>query len=108
MVRRKTDSNGYGESLFNTEEDVCYVCKCEVPTARHEVLYGNNRENSKFYGLWINVCPNCHQYGAYAIHRYPEKYEHLKQEAQRLFEETFTDLDFMEIFGRNYLANKRL
>lgn len=106
-MKRKTDSNGYGESLFNTEEDVCYICGCNVGTERHEVFGASNRDNSKFYGLWINVCPMCHRLGANAIHAVPKNHIGLKADAQRLFEEAYKDLDFMEIFGRNYLENKR-
>ena len=96
------DRNGYNPTLFNTTEDECYICGRSCPCARHEVLYGNNRENSKFYGLWINVCPSCHQNGNEAIHQVPEKYEWLKAEAQELFEEKYPDKDFLTIFGKNY------
>lgn len=98
----KLDSNGYAESLFNTEEDVCYICGRHVPTARHEVIYGSNRGNSKKYGLWINVCPDCHQNRPGAIHKIPKEYEWLKVEAQELFEQRYHDKDFLTIFGKRY------
>lgn len=104
----KLDSNGYAPSLFKTSDEECYLCGGlnGGQLVRHEVLYGSNRENSKQYGLWIYVCPEpfCHK----MIHNDAEKFAYLKAEAQALFEEAHPDLDFMEIFGRNYLENKRL
>ena len=96
----KLDRNGYRSSLFNTEEDVCYLCTSEVQTARHEVLHGPNRQLSKRYGLWLNLCPNCHE----LVHKEDNgKYLYLKEDAQRLFEEEYPDKNFLQIFGRNYL-----
>ena len=94
----KLDSNGYAPSLFKTSDEECYLCGGlnGGQLVRHEVLYGSNRENSKRHGLWIYVCPDA------------EKFAYLKAEAQALFEEAHPDLDFKEIFGRNYLANKQL
>lgn len=94
------DSNGYNPSLFDTEEDVCYICGREVQTARHEVWHGANRQLSKYYGLWINVCPSCHD----EVHREDNgKYRYLKEDAQRLFEKANPEKGFLEIFGRKAL-----
>ena len=96
----KLDRNGYRASLFNTESGFCYIHRGEVATARHEILHGANRNNSKRYGLWINVCPDCHK----LVHLEDNgKYLYLKEDAQRLFEEEYPDKDFVAIFGRNYL-----
>ena len=91
------DSNGYNPSLFDTEQDVCYNCTMECQTVRHEVWHGANRQLSKYYGLWINVCPTCHK----LIHREDNgEFFYLKEEAQRLFEKNYPDKDFLKIFGR--------
>jgi len=103
----RTDSNGYIPSLFNTTDGTCYICGCDIGTERHEVFGASNRENSKHYGLWINVCPYCHRLSPSSIHLAPEKHIGLKAEAQELFEEEHPEKDFLEIFGRNYLENKR-
>lgn len=96
------DSNGYAPSLFDTVEDECYICGRGCRCARHEILYGSNRELSKRYGLWIYVCPDCHQNGPEAIHKEPKKYDWLKREAQEHFERENPTKDFITIFGRNY------
>ena len=54
-----TDSNGYNEILFDTEQGKCFNCGREVETCRHEIWHGANRQLSKYYGLWINVCVSC-------------------------------------------------
>ena len=96
----KLDRNGYRESLFETETGECYVCHRGCISARHEILHGPRRANSKRYGLWVNLCPHCHD----EVHREDNgKYLYLKKDAQRLFEETFPDKDFLAIFGVNYL-----
>ena len=94
------DRNGYSESLFMTNEDECYTCKCGGPLARHEVIHGPNRRLAKYFGLWIYVCPYCHS----EIHKEDNgKYYFLKEQAQRLWENAHPDLDFLAIFGRKYI-----
>ena len=99
----KLDRNGYRSSLFNTEDGFCYIHKDYCQTVRHEVLPGMNRSLSKKYGLWINVCPSCHNMSDHSIHSDPESYEYLKAEAQELFEQEYPEEDFMAVFGKNYL-----
>lgn len=95
----KTDRNGYSQSLFDTEQDTCYICKRELQTVRHETLGGVNRQLSKYYGLWINVCPSCHE----KCHKESNgKYRYLKQDAEDLFNEAYPGKNFMEIFGRSW------
>ena len=99
-MKRKTDNNGYGESLFMTNEEECFICGRGGDLARHEIIHGSRRPLSKYYGLWIYVCPDCHN----EIHREDNgKYMFLKTTAQRLFEKNYPDLDFLTIFGKNYL-----
>ena len=103
------DRNGYNKSLFETEDGVCYMCGYHGDTARHEILHGANRQNSKKYGLWINVCPRCHR----EIHANDNgEYIYLKEAAQALFETTLklqgktkkqAHSEYMAVFGRNYL-----
>lgn len=94
------DRNGYNKSLFNTEGGECYICHKIGDTARHEVLHGPSRQLSKKYGLWLNLCPDCHT----RVHaRDNGKYRYLKEDAQRLFEEHYPDKNFLSLFGRRYI-----
>lgn len=94
--------NGYGKSLFDTEDGTCYLCGFVGDTARHEVLFGAVRPLSKKLGLWIAVCPACHR----RIHEDSNgRYMHLKEDAQVLFMDAYnvSTREFIELFGRNYL-----
>ena len=94
--------NGYGKSLFPTEDGKCYVCGFVGDTARHEILHGANRSISKRFGLWIAVCPRCHA----NIHAEDNgSYLYLKEEAEERFLREYNKdvADFIAIFGRNYL-----
>lgn len=96
----KIDRNGYAPSLFDTESGTCFCCGAVTDTARHEVFGASNRDNSKRYGLWINVCPPCHD----EIHKDSNgRYLFLKVTAQRKFQKAYPGKDFLTIFGRNYL-----
>ena len=97
------DRNGYNPSKLETEEDVCFICKRRTDTARHEIFYGPNRKNSKREGLWINVCPRCHE----EIHLNPDGAYFLKKTGQRAFEIWKPRGEFVKIFGRNYLEEEK-
>lgn len=99
----KLDRNGYRPSLFNTEDGFCYVHGGYCETVRHEIIGGAGRQLSKKYGLWINVCPECHNIGINSIHMNPAKYQYLKIKAQILFEQEYPGKDFKDVFGRYYL-----
>lgn len=95
----KLDSNGYSKSLFDTSSEECYLCGRGGDICRHEICHGANRQLSKYYGLWINLCPECHA----KVHREDNgKYRYLKQDAEDLFTEAYPDKNFMEIFGRSW------
>lgn len=56
------DSNGYNDSVFDTVNGECFWCHSHRDTVRHEVYYGvAYRSGAKALGLWVNLCPTCHQ-----------------------------------------------
>ena len=58
----KLDSNGYAPSILH-DKPVCLICG-RYGTARHEVYFGSAyRAKSKRLGLWVTLCPWCHQNG---------------------------------------------
>lgn len=95
----------YAPSLFYGQEDVkCYLCGSYHDITRHEIFFGRAyRDNSKQYGLWVNLCGDCH----WEVHNGKDhsKDVRLKQEGQKRFEEVHhgNRNKFMYLFGKNRL-----
>ena len=78
----KLDSNGYAPSILH-DKPVCLICG-RYGTARHEVYFGSAyRAKSKRLGLWVTLCPWCHQNGPTAIHNNRDADLRLKRWAQK-------------------------
>lgn len=106
----KLDSNGYAESIWDTEDGRCLLCKKHCDTARHEVFFGTaDRKTSKAAGCWLYVCPDCHN----RIHSDADYDMALKMSTQALFERVHHHAfdagvdpaheEFTTLFGKNYL-----
>jgi hypothetical protein len=70
---------------------------------KHHVFGAANRKWSEKYGLWVYLCPEHHNMSSVGVHFNKQFDIHLKQIAQREFEDTYGHDEFMRIFGRNYL-----
>ena len=92
------DRNGYNESLLDTEQGVCYLCHTDGQTVRHEIYQGTGeRSLAKRYGLWVNLCPACHD----EVHHEPkgEKAAKLDKDAEAAFLSSgHTEDEFIRIF----------
>lgn len=101
------NNNGYIWTILqNPGDNSCFICGGRGETARHEIFYGTGRrEKSKRMGLWVHLCPHCHQYGERAVHRCRETDLELKRTGQRASMRFYKwDMDrFIKEFGRNYL-----
>lgn len=80
---------------------ICYRCSGTNSVSPHEPLMGKNRQLSIKYGLRVPLCFDCHR----LAHDQPgqEFNNSLKIEMQKKFEKEYPDLDFLKIFGRNYI-----
>ncbi len=91
------------KSIMQIERETCYLCKGRA-SEEHHVIYGTaNRKLSEKFGLKVYLCPHCHRIGKLAVHRNYFTDTKLKQEAQQRFIEEYPDLDFLKVFGKNYL-----
>lgn len=98
--------------MQDKESGQCYLCRLlhkdySVKAVReeHHVMGGvANRKLSERYGLKVYLDPNHHRNGPEAVHKNKEVALLLKREAQKAFMRAYPDLDFREIFGKNYLA----
>ena len=91
-------------SLFTDDLEHCIICG-KSPVNKHEIFYGSgNRQKSMKYGLVIPLCTCEHhnQIECKGIHFDTELQDEWRKKGQALFEETYPDLNFIEIFGRNY------
>ena len=75
------------------------MCPSTADLTCHEVFRGRNRANSMKYDLCLRLCYNCHE--KYQDDKDFNNYWH--KQAQLKFNEVYPDLDFLEIFKRNYL-----
>jgi hypothetical protein len=90
-------------SIIQEDTSICYECGRPADHIHH-CLYGtSNRRWAEEYHLVVGLCYN-HHTGQMGVHHGNKELDmKLKRTAQRAFEQTYPDLDFLAIFGRNYL-----
>ena len=85
------------------EKKECYVCKTKYGLHEHHCIYGTaNRKQSEKYGLKVWLCGRHHNLSNEGVHFNKELDLQIKRMAQKKFEETYQDLEFIKIFGRSY------
>lgn len=63
-----------------------------------------NRTLSEQYGLKVDLCLECHQFGAHAVHKDQAVMDELHRLGQEAFESQIGSREqFRKIFGRNWL-----
>lgn len=99
------DCNGYAPSIVN-DGDFCFCClkggsAFGANLARHEIFGGSRREKSKRLGLWVLLCPRCHE----AMHTDARRGKALKSlgQMQAMQYYGWTTDKVREIFGKSYL-----
>lgn len=92
------------ESLFTDDLEHCIICG-RSPVNKHEIFGGRNRLNSIKYKLVIPLCTCEHhdQVNCRGIHFDKKLRDEWHRKGQVLFQETYPDLDFMDIFKENFL-----
>lgn len=91
-------------SILTDDLDHCIICG-KSPINKHEIFYGKNRLKSIEYGLVIPLCTKEHhnQIEKKGIHFDSKLCKKWHIKGQKKFNELYPELDFVEIFGRNYL-----
>lgn len=98
-------------SLLDTRKGVCFMCGRYGPTEVHHIFGGvANRKLSEQDGLWVYLCPDCHNRPPNGVHFNKKRMEWLHKFGQAMYEANWvgrTDEDvrqkFMERYGKNYL-----
>lgn len=89
-------------SIFTDDLEHCIICGKKRDNL-HEVFFGRNRQLSIKFGLVIPLCLECHR----EMHRNKELQEVWHEKGQAVFERTYSDLDFLTIFRKNYCIKKQ-
>lgn len=91
------------KSIITDDLDHCYLCKTNINIHIHHCIYGTaNRKLSDEYGLIIPLCSNHHNMSKFGVHFNKDLDKKIKKLAQEKFEETYPELSFLKIFGKNY------
>ena len=91
-------------SIVQEDMSRCYVCGTTYNLHTHEIFFGSaNRKKSIQYGLQVRLCGEHHNLSSMGVHFNNDLNTKLKKEGQTKFEETYPNLNFKEIFGKNYL-----
>lgn len=99
------------KSLLDTKKGVCFMCGRYGPTEVHHIFGGvANRKLSEQDGIWVYLCPDCHNRPPNGVHFNKENMEWLHKLGQKAYELSRCDLTaeeartaFMERYGKNYL-----
>ena len=90
-------------SILTDDLDCCIVCG-RPHAEKHEIFFGSGkRKLSIKYGLVIPLCYIHHRDSKSGIHFNKALREYWFKKGQEAFEKCYPKLDFMEIFGRNYI-----
>lgn len=83
----------------------CYICKTTQNLHKHHVFGGTaNRKLSEKYKMFVYLCGPDHNMSNKGIHFNKKMDFRLKQIYQQKFMSMYPDLNFVKIFGKNYLG----
>ncbi|MZQ97182.1 MAG: hypothetical protein GT601_05865 [Acidaminobacter sp.] len=90
---------------FNTLEGrKCWFCGAETALERHHIFGGYaNRKISEKYGMCVYLCFHHHRDNNEGVHGNRQQDLKLKRWAQKEFNKKYPDIEFIDVFGRNYL-----
>lgn len=87
-----------------SNEKCCLICSTTFNIHKHHIFFGSGRRVlSEKYGCWCYLCGVHHNLSNAGVHFNKELDNELKAKTQKLFEEKYPELDFLKIFGKNYL-----
>ena len=84
-------------------ENVCEVCGGTYNVNRHHIFGGCRKQTSDKYGLTIFLCDDHHENHKTGVHHDPVLMDTIHVYGQELFSYKYPDLDFFQIFGKNYI-----
>jgi hypothetical protein len=94
---KKIENNRF--SLFTDDASKCMLCGSTYQLTWNEVFRGKNRKLSMQYGLCQRLCLDCHR----KYQDDPVFNDKWHKKGQEAFNKEYPNLNFIKIFGRNYL-----
>ncbi len=89
-------------SIMQTERESIFSGRTDN-LERHHIFGGSNRKWSEKYGLTVWLTHDEHNEPPFGVHHCKAANRSLQRAGQLKFQEVYPHLDFMKIFGRNYL-----
>lgn len=86
------------ESIITDNWDECFICGSQYLLQEHHCLHGSYRKLADKYHIVVPLCWFCHD----KLHDHGFRDKELQALGQEKFEEHYPDLNFREIFGRNF------
>lgn len=81
----------------------CHLCGSIRDIEKHHVFGGALRSKSEYYGMVVDLCHFCHNEPPNGVHHNDDNMLALKQEFQRVFENKYPYIKFVDVFYKNYL-----
>lgn len=91
------------QSIIQTDNEICFLCGGYGACEWHHIFGAGNRKFSEKYGLKVRLHHNCHNEPPFGVHHNKNTMDYLHKIGQQAFEKAYPDLEFIKIFGRNYL-----
>lgn len=91
-------------SILQDEMTECYFCGTTKNLHIHEIFYGTaNRQKSIKYGCCVSLCVIHHNLSNNSVHFNKDMDLNLKRAMQKRFMQVYPELNFIKIFGKNYI-----
>ena len=88
-------------SILTNDLTKCYICR-KPKDHLHEIYFGKNRINSMKWGCVVPLCYQCHQ-GNFGVHKNQQLNIMLKKKCQEKFIKVYPEINFIDIFHKNYI-----
>ncbi len=91
------------KSILQEDDNICFLCSGWGACEWHHIFGGANRKLSEHYGLKVRLHHNCHNEPPNGVHHNKQVIDTLRETGQTAFNQAYPELDFIKIFGVNYL-----
>lgn len=90
-------------TIITDNYEQCFICGSYQMIEWHHIFPASNRKKSTEYGCVVPLCKYCHNEPPNGVHQNRQRMDWLKAIGQKRFNEVYPELDFMQIFKKNYL-----